>query len=128
MELITKAAIIGIAGALVSLLLRKTNPELSLLLTLSVGVVIVAVALELAGNVLDVVELAAEMSGLSSAVLTPVLKCVGIGIVSKLASDVCRDAGQGSIASSVELAGSICALYAALPLIRTLLQMIGEIL
>ena len=56
----------------------------------------------------------------------PVLKCVGIGVVTRLSADICRDAGQSAASSAVELCGAACALVTAMPLIRTLLQMISE--
>jgi hypothetical protein len=40
---------------------------------------------------------------------------------------MCKDGGQNAIASAVELCGTACAMVAALPLIRSLLQMISEI-
>lgn len=122
-----KAAVIGAVGALIVLLLKRRSPELALLLTMSIGLFVMTLALGAASELMDVVSLAARTSGLSGAILTPVLKCVGIGILARAGADICRDAGQGSIASSVELAGAVCALYAALPLVRTLLQTIGEI-
>ncbi|MGI5935465.1 MAG: SpoIIIAC/SpoIIIAD family protein [Oscillospiraceae bacterium] len=128
MELLIKAAVIGTAGALLSLLIKKNNPEMSLMLAMAVGVMVIGMALELVTGVMEVIDLATETSGLSPAVLKPVLKGVGIGVITRLAADLCRDAGQSSIASSVELVGAVCALYVSLPLIKTLLIMIGEFL
>ena len=45
-----------------------------------------------------------------------------------LAAQVCRDAQQGSIASAVELCGTLCALYISLPLIRSLLAIVEQLL
>ena len=50
---------------------------------------------------------------------------LGIAIVTKLASELCRDSSQSAVASSVELAGSICALSVAMPLIISMLKTIG---
>ena len=65
---------------------------------------------------------ARELSGLSPALFTPVVKCVGIGIVCALGSEACRDAGSSQLASAVELAGAAAALVCALPLISALLD------
>jgi stage III sporulation protein AD len=126
MELIVKIAVLGIIGSITALLIKRSNPEMALALALATGAVILVFAMELFSGVKELLDLASEASGLSSAVVAPVLKCMGIGIITKLASELCRDAGQGSIASTVELAGAACALYVALPLIKTLLKMIGE--
>lgn len=114
-------------AAISGLIIRKNNPELAVVLYLAACAVILAVALGLADGVMEVVGLAKDMSGLTSAVLTPVVKCVGIGIIAKLGADSCRDAGSGSTASAVELAGTIAAVFTALPLMRTLLKMMEDL-
>lgn len=121
-----KAAVIGAVGTLIVLVLKKDTPEMALLLTITIGLFVMGLALSISSELLDVVRLAVNASGLSSAIFTPVIKCVGIGIVARIAADICRDGGQASIASSVELAGAVCALCAALPLIRTLLETISS--
>lgn len=128
MELLIKAAVIGIAGSLLALLIKRTNPEMSLLLALGLVVILLTAAAELLSGIMGLIDTAASLSGLSPAILAPVLKCVGIGIVTRLAADICKDAGQGSVSSSVELVGTAAALYVSLPLMKTLLQMIGGFL
>ena len=58
---------------------------------------------------------------------SPVMKCVGIGLITNLAGQVCRDAQQGTAASAVELCGVFCALYAALPLVESLLTVVERL-
>jgi stage III sporulation protein AD len=126
MTVLMKAAAAGVAGAVVSLLLKKSVPELGFAVSVAVSLLAAALAMELVSGLSEVLTLAQEQTGLSPAVVTPVLKCVGVGIVTRLASDMCRDAGQSAIASGVELCGTACALVTALPLVRSLLQMIRE--
>ena len=127
MELLIRTAVRGLAGAVVALLLRKNAPELALALSLAVCLMGAGMAMELFGQLKQIVQLAREQTGLSPAVVGPVLKCVGIGAVTRLAADLCKDAGQGAVASAVEMCGAACAMTAALPLIRALLQMIGDL-
>lgn len=126
MTLLIKAAVTAIAGAILVLLLKRSAPELGLAVSLAVSLLAAALAMELVSDLAEVVALAQEQTGLSPAVVAPVLKCVGVGIVTRIAADICADAGQSAAASAVELCGTACALVTALPLIRSLLQMIGE--
>ena len=128
MDLLIKTAVVGIIGALIALVLKKNNPEMSLLIILAAGAVILIFAMDIISDIREVINMAASVSELSPAILNPVLKCVGIGIVTRLASDLCGDAGAGAIASAVELFGAASALYIALPLLKTLIQMIGELI
>ncbi len=127
MTALVQAAALGLAGAVIALLLKKNAPELGLALSLAVCLMGGYLALELFGQLREVLELAQAQTGLSPAIVSPVLKCVGLGVVTRLAADLCKDAGQGAVASTVELCGAACAVVTALPLIRSLLQMIGEL-
>ena len=127
MDLILKAVVIGAAAAVLTLVIKRTNPELSILLGLAAAVLIVGMSLKIFSAVLDVLKLVELGSGFSSAYTGPILKCVGIGMAARIGSDICKDSGQQAVASGVEICGAVCALYVSLPLMKTLLRMIGEL-
>ena len=128
MEIVIKAVVVGITAALVTLLLKKTNPEMSMLIITAASAAILFLGIELIGSLKSFIDMAAEVSGLSPAAVSPVLKCVGIAVISRVGTDLCRDAGASAVASSVELAAAGAALFVAMPLLQTLIQMIGELL
>lgn len=127
MEIIIKVVVIGVAGAVLTLIIKKTNPEISTVLTLTVCTVMMGMSMKVYSSVSEVLSLVELGTGFSSAYTAPVIKCVGIGITARLGSDLCKDSGQDAVASSVEICGAICALYVSLPLIKTMLRMIGEL-
>ncbi len=122
MELAAKAVAAGICAALMALLLRRSNAELSVCLGLGAAAVILASVLGLASDIAGAAERAQELSGLSPALFAPIVKCVGVGIVCALGSEACKDAGSSQLASAVELAGAAAALVCALPLVSALLD------
>ena len=63
-----------------------------------------------------------KSSGLPSAIFVPIIKCVGIAVLTKLVCNLCRDAGQNGTSSAVEYLGSAAMVYAAMPLLQTLLK------
>ena len=71
---------------------------------------------------------AIALSGLSGVYTGPLLKCMTISILTMIGESLCKDAGQTAGACAVQLVGVAAALYAALPLMRTFLTMIGECL
>ena len=127
MTILLKAAAVGVAGAVLSLVLKKAAPELGFALGAALSLLAAALALELVSGLQEIIALVRDETGLSPAVVQPVVKCVGVGVVTRLSADLCRDAGQSAAASAVELCGAACALVTALPLIRSLLRMIGEV-
>ena len=69
-----------------------------------------------------------DWGGLPVELFAPLVKTVGIALVSRTGSDLCRDAGESALASVVETAGTLCALLAALPLLRAVLDMLLELM
>ena len=120
MELLIKASAVGIAAGLICLVIKKSNPELSAVLGAAAAVSICFTA-----PLRELAELIKSMTSSGELFIAPVMKCAAIAIVTKLASELCRDSSQSAVASSVELAGSICALSVAMPLIISMLKTIG---
>ena len=128
MDIIARAAAAAVIGSILVLLLRRYTPELSLLLAVVTGAVIVWICAGIAAHVTEALRSVSEKGGIPSAYVSPVMKCIGIGLVTNLAAQICRDAGQGSAASAVELCAALCALYTALPLIESLLAVVEKLL
>ena len=128
MEDMLKIAAIGVAAALCAVVVRKNVRELGLALALAAGAMILAFVLGAVGSVQSFMERLGDLAGLSPAVLEPVMKTVGIALVTKLAAEVCRDAGEGGIASTVEIAGAVLALFVALPLLEAVLDTVTGLL
>jgi stage III sporulation protein AD len=127
MNVLIKAAATAVAGAVLSLLLKRSAPELGFGLSVAVSLLAAALGLELLGELAEILDTVQSQTGLSAGVVAPVMKCVGVGIVTRLSADMCRDGGQSAIASGVELCGTACAMVVALPLIQSLLEMISQI-
>ena len=128
MDFVTRAVILGVVGSVFALVINKGSPEVSMVLALAVTLLVVGLGVQVIRSILDFAGVLQTAAGLSPALLTPLLQTVGIGILTRLASDICRDAGQGAIASALELTGTVAALYIALPLMQAVFQMIGGLL
>jgi len=122
-----KAAAMAAVAALMGLAIRKINPEMSLLLAMGAGAAVTALALKLASGIGDTLRMAMDYTGLESTAVQPVLKCIAVGIVARLAADLCKDAGQSGVASAVELCGAAAALGISLPLVNSLLHLLGTL-
>ena len=60
--------------------------------------------------------------------LTVMLKSLGIAIVTSLTSEICRDSGEASVASRVELFGKCEIIILALPILKSLIKLMSEVL
>ncbi len=128
METMAKLAAVGVTAVVLSAVLKKNTPELALLLALAAGLWMLAqAAAGLGAAVAQMRELAGQ-AGVSEVLLEPVLKTVALSILTKLTAEICRSAGEGGVAAFVETAGAVLALLAALPLVRAVAQLMGELL
>ena len=128
MEAMAKLAAVGVTAVVLSAVLKKNTPELALLLALAAGLWMLALAAEGLGAAVALMEELADQAGLSETLLEPVVKTVALSILTKLTVEICRSAGEGGVAAFVETAGTALALLAALPLVRAVAQLMGELL
>ena len=128
MDDILKVAAVAIVAAICAVVVKKNVQELGMVLALAAGVMILTFALGAIGSVRDMLDSLADTAGLEPAVLAPVVKTVGIAIVTRISAEICRDAKEGGIASFVETAGAATALFVALPLVRAVLDTVTGLL
>ena len=128
MEAMVKLAAAGVTAVVLSAVLKKNTPELALLLALAAGLWMLFLVADGLGAVAALMEELADQAGLSEALLEPVVKTVALSILTKLTVEICRSAGEGGVAAFVETAGTALALLAALPLVRAVAQLMGELL
>jgi len=122
MEEILKVSAVAVTAALCALVLQKNVQELGLVLALAAGALILGFSLRATEGVLGLMETMSGIAGLSPAVLSPVVKTVGIAIITRVTAEICRDAKESGIAAFVETAGASLALFAALPLLEAVLE------
>lgn len=125
---IFKLAALAVTAALCALVIRKQVPELAAVLALTAGCLLLGQAVEAFSAVRGLADRLSRVGQLSAELWAPVWKTVGIGIVTRLTSAVCRDAGEGSVAAFLETAGAALALLCALPLVEAVLETIGALL
>ncbi len=128
MEIMVKVAAVAVTAAVLGAVLRRNTPELALLLALCAGLWMLSAAAGGLGAALELMRELAGLAGVSEILLEPVLKTVALSILTRLTAEVCRSAGETGVASFVELAGTVLALAAALPLIRAVTLLMGELL
>lgn len=125
--MIQQVAAVAVAGALCATVIKRQTPDMALVVTLCAVTVILGKAMVLLEPVRMLMDALGESAGLSAAVLAPVVKTVGIALLTRVCAELCRDANESGIAAAVEIAGSACAMVVCLPLFRAVLEMILEL-
>ncbi len=60
--------------------------------------------------------------------LETILKIIGIAYIAEFASQITKDAGQGAIASKIELGGKILILAMAIPILTVMIETILKLI
>ncbi len=119
---------IGIVIALIAQMLKRYNPELAMGISLCAGIFIALLVVTQIVTVVGQVESIFEQTGLHSDYSVILLKSLGICFLAQFASDACRDVGESSLASKIELAGRTAVVVLALPLFQAVLNIAIELI
>ncbi|GHU91468.1 hypothetical protein FACS1894202_12960 [Clostridia bacterium] len=117
-----------ITGTLLAVTIKKYNPEQGLLLSLAVTAALTLIICVLLAPAVDYAEQLAQTAGLDAEIFTPLVKCAGLSIVTRLTSELCRDAKEQGIAAAVEIGGAAMILIAAMPLFVAVLNLLRGLL
>ena len=122
--------IIGVAfiTAVTAVILKSTKPELSFAVTVTGIIVILMFLADALQNTLKVFSTIANVTGVENGLLKILLKIVGVGYITEFGAGVLNDFGSHSVADKVVLCGKVTIVMLSLPVIESLLQMVGGFL
>lgn len=122
--------IIGVAfvTAITALLLKGTKPELSFAVTITGIIVILLFLVDALQDTIAMFSKVAQITGTDNGLLKVLLKIVGVGYITEFGAGILNDFGSNSIADKVVLGGKITIVMLSIPVIESLLGMVGGFL
>ena len=127
MELIRMIGV-GLLTAVAALLLRGTKPELSFAVTIVGGVILLIFAIDVMAETFGIFAQIGEQTGIDSALIKILLKIIAIGYLIEFAAGIVEDFGSKSIADKLVLAGKVIIFTVSVPIVQTLVTLIGNFL
>ncbi len=127
MSMITIVGIAVLAAAF-SVILKQKNPEYALALSLTAGVLILAMIISAAQPLFDRMHSLLDASGTKADYVQILFKSLGLCFITQIACDACKDLGETAIATKVETAGKIAVLMVSLPLFEEILRIAGQLI
>lgn len=119
---------IGFVATILIIILKKQRPEIAVQASIVTGVVIFMLLASKLAAIVDVLGAYAQKADIKPAYFATVLKITGIAYISEFGAEICNDAGEGAIASKIELAGKVIIAVMAAPIITSMLDLIMEIM
>ncbi len=119
---------VGIIAVVLSSTIKKQRPELALQLGIATGLLIFIVVIVKLSAVIDFLQTFSKKANIDSTYINILLKIVGIAYIAEFGAEVCKDAGESSIASKIELAGKVTIVILAVPIISSLLDLVIKLM
>jgi len=119
---------IGIVSTSFVLILKQYRPEFAFAAALAAGIFIFGYAVLTSSEIFEHAKNLVDISGIDSEKYAVLFRCFGISIVTKIASETCKDCGQGSISSKIDFAGKITILLTAVPLYSEIIGIIKNLI
>ena len=119
---------IGLIALIIIILLKQYKPEFAIYISLLTGTLILLLLTDQLTGIVNLIQSIAVKANINGQFLSLLIKITGIAFLSEFAVSICKDSGEGAIASKIELGSKIVIISMSIPIISSLLEIILQIL
>lgn len=122
--------IIGIAfiALIIIIMLKQYRPEYTIFISILTGILILFLVMDRLTGIINLIETIQDKFSINTQFIALLIKITGIAFLSEFAVSVCKDSGEASIASKIEIGSKIIIISMSIPIISSLLEIILKIL
>lgn len=125
---IMKIVVIGLIATILAVILREQKPEIAMQVSIVTGLIIFIFVITKLSSVLAVLKYFASKTNIDLMYFTTILKVIAIAYITEFGAQVCKDAGESSIASKIEFGGKVIIMIMAIPILAALLDTITKLI
>ncbi|MBU9712211.1 stage III sporulation protein AD [Evansella tamaricis] len=115
---------LGMIATFLALVVKEHKPMFAFLLTVFVGVIIFIFLIDKIATIITMLEDLASRANINLIYVQTVLKIIGIAYIAEFGAQIAKDAGQGAMASKIEMAGKVLIMVMAIPIISVIIETI----
>ena len=119
---------IGLIALIIIILLKQYKPEFVIYISLLTGALILLLLVDQLAGIINLIQSIAGKANINNQFLILLIKITGIAFLSEFAVSICKDSGEGAIASKIELGSKIIIISMSIPIISSLLEIILNVL
>lgn len=119
---------IGLLALIIIVILKQYKPEFAIYVSMIAGVLILVLAIQKLTGIINLLQSLANKTYINKSFLSILLKITGIAFITEFAVSICSDAGEKAIASKIEIGSKAIIIAMSLPIIKSLLELVIEIL
>ena len=122
--------IVGIAliALIIIILLKQYKPEFAIYISLLTGILILFLVSDKLNGIISLLQSMSSKTSINGTFLILLIKITGIAFLAEFAVNICKDSGEGAIASKIEIGSKIIIISMSIPIISSLLEIILKIL
>ena len=127
MEII-KIVAFAFVALFITLTVKKNREDIAILISIVAGIMIFIFMISKLTIVINFLQSLSNKANIDVIYLDTVFKILGIAYLSSFTSEICKDAGESSIAMKVEFAGKILILTLSIPILMAVMKTILKIM
>ncbi|WP_268876556.1 stage III sporulation protein AD [Litchfieldia alkalitelluris] len=113
---------LGLVATFLALIIKEQKPTFAFMLVVFVGCVIFLFLVDQISEIIRMLERIAVNANVNMVYVETILKIIGIAYIAEFGAQITKDAGQGAIASKIELGGKILILAMAIPILTVIIE------
>lgn len=121
---ILQIVILGLVASILYIVLKDLHASFAFIIIIITAIIIFLVIIKQIGLIFKLIATLGEKASIDGIYMETILKIIGIAYITELGANIVKDAGLGSIAVKIELAGKIAILLLAVPIITAVIEAI----
>jgi stage III sporulation protein AD len=113
-----------LVATFLALIVKEQKPNFAFLLVVFVGCTIFLFLVDQIYEIIHMLERIAVNAKVNMMYVETILKIIGIAYIAEFGAQITKDAGQGAVASKIELGGKILILAMAIPILTVIIETI----
>lgn len=128
MDEVIKIIGIGLISLIIIIIIKQYKPEFAIYISIIAGVLILYIIMDKLGGIINLLKTISDKSGINNQFLQLLLKITGIAFLAEFAINLCKDSGEGAIASKIEMGSKVIIVSMSIPIISSLLEVILKLI
>ena len=125
---IVKICLFALVALFVYLIFKGRRDDVAVFIPIVAGALIFIALIPQISSVISFMKNLASKANIDTMYIGTVMKIIAIAYIASFCSELCKDAGSGSLASKIEFSGKILILVLAVPILMAVLDSILKIM
>ena len=119
---------IAIISTILCMVIKKDRPEMAMFIGILTGIMILLSVTYKLNFIIDSINDLAHKANIPAMYISLIIKLIGIAYLIEFAIQICKDCGEGNIASKLEFGGKIIVMTMSFPILVSIIDMILNII